>query len=205
MEEILPGIFHWATFHEGIRQDVHSYFIAGVDPPVLIDPRVPAEGLGWFEDHKPPAHVLLTNRHHYRHSDRFEQSYGVQVWCHKDGLHEFAEGQKVTGFSHGDTLPGGLLALQVGVLCPEETALYLPRGDGLLAIGDAIIRVGDALGFVPDGLMGDDPEGIKRGLREVFARHLAEREFDNLLFAHGKPWIGGAMEGLREFLAQVPE
>jgi hypothetical protein len=200
MEEILPGIFHWTTFHEGIRQQVHSYFVAGVDPPVLIDPRVPAEGLGWFEKHKPPAHAILTNRHHYRHSDRFEQSYGVRVWCHNEGLHEFTEGQKVTGFNHGDALPGGVLALAVGVLCPEETALYLSRAGGVLAIGDAIIREGEDLAFVPDELMGDDPEAVKRGLRKVFMRHLEEREFDHLLLAHGKPWIGGAKAGLRGFL-----
>ena len=87
MQEILPGIFHWMTFHHGIEQDVHSYHIAVLDPPVLIDPRVPAEGLGWFKAHKPPLHIYLTNRHHYRQSGRFEDYYGTKVWCHKDGLH----------------------------------------------------------------------------------------------------------------------
>jgi hypothetical protein len=47
--------------------------------------------------------------------------------------------------------------------------------------------------------MGDDPEGVKDGLRKVFLS-LLEREFDHLLFAHGKPWISGAKKGLREFL-----
>ena len=47
--------------------------------------------------------------------------------------------------------------------------------------------------------MGDDPEAVKRGLRKVFLAHL-ERDFDHLLFAHGKPWIGGAKVGLRQFL-----
>src|SRR5919109_1619763 len=49
MQEILPGIFHWITFHEGIEQDVHSYYIAATDPAVLIDPRIPAEGIQWFQ------------------------------------------------------------------------------------------------------------------------------------------------------------
>jgi len=48
MEEILPGIFHWTTFHEGIRADVHSYYIAAAHPALLIDPRVPKQGLKWF-------------------------------------------------------------------------------------------------------------------------------------------------------------
>ncbi len=62
MQEILPGVFHWTTFHEGIEQDVHSYYISASDPGVLIDPRVPSEGIGWFKKHKPPAHIYMTNR-----------------------------------------------------------------------------------------------------------------------------------------------
>jgi hypothetical protein len=116
-----------------------------------------------------------------------------------DGLHEFKKGEKVEAFNHGDELPGGILALKVGVLCPEETAFYIPLDKGIISIGDAIIREDDELGFVPDYLMGDDPEAVKRGLRKVFQRHL-KRDFDHLLFAHGKPWIGGGKAGLRQFL-----
>lgn len=102
-------------------------------------------------------------------------------------------------FNHGDELPSGILALEVGVLCPEETAFYIPLHNGILSIGDAIIRDDDELGFVPDYLMGDDPEAVKRGLRKVFLAHL-ELDFDHLLFAHGEPWIGGAKMVLRQFL-----
>ena len=204
MKEILPGIFHWTTFHEGIGQKVHSYFLSCADPPVLIDPRVPEEGFDWFKRHKTPEHAFLTNRHHYRHSDRFEKAFGSKVWCHREGLHEFTKGQKVHPFEHGDQLPGAILALEVGVLCPEETALFFSGAGGILAIGDAIIRYGDELGFVPDSLMGEDPEGVKRGLKKVFLGHL-KRDFDNLLFAHGRPWVGGAREGLHHFLASLPD
>ena len=99
-------------------------------------------------------------------------------------------------------MPGGVLALAVGVLCPEETALYIPLGDGTLSIGDAIIRYDNKLGFVPDALMGDQPKRVKKGLKDVFLNHL-ERKFDNLLFAHGKPWIGDAKKGLRKFLEEI--
>ncbi len=200
MKEILPGVFHWTTFHQGIQAYVHSYYISATDPAVLIDPRVPAQGLEWFAAHAAPQHIYLTNRHHYRHSDRFAVRYGAQVWCHKDGLHEFTRGEKVKAYSHGKELPGGILALKVGVLCPEETALYLPLHGGILCIGDAMVRSRGKLGFVPDEYMGDDPQGVKRGLRRVFLKHLREREFDHLLFAHGAPWIGGARRGLGTFL-----
>jgi hypothetical protein len=201
MEEILPGVFHWTTFHEGIEQDVHSYYINSTDPAILIDPRVPEEGINWFEKYKTPKHIYLTNRHHYRHSGRFNKAFRAKVWCHKDGLHEFTKGELVTPYKHGDKLPGNVFALEVGVLCPEETALYIPVSDGIISIGDAIVRYDDELGFVPDYLMGDDPEGVKNGLRKVFLSIL-ETEFDHLLFAHGEPWIGGAKKGLRRFLEE---
>lgn len=202
MQEILSGIFHWAAFHEEIQQDVHSYYIAAAAPALLIDPMLPPDGINWFEGHKSPEHIYLTNRLHYRHCGQFLASFGARVWCHADGLHEFSTGEAVEPFKHGDELPGGILALEVGVLCPEETALYIPRAGGILAIGDALVRYGDNLGFVPDPLLGEDAVAIKRGLREVFLGYL-ELDFDHLLFAHGKPWVGGAKAGLRRFLEEL--
>ena len=52
----------WTTVHPRIGIPVSSYYLA--DEKVLVDPLVPEEGLGWFEDK--PEHLLLTNRHHYR-------------------------------------------------------------------------------------------------------------------------------------------
>ncbi len=204
MREILPGLFHWTTFHEGIGQEVHSYYVADASPAFVIDPRVPDEGLEWFEGRPTPANAYLTNRLHYRHSDRFARAFGAGVWCHRAGLHHFGPQRPVQGFEHDQDLPGGVRALAVGVLCPEETALYWPRHGGVIAIGDAIIGIDGALGFVPDELMGDDPEAVKRGLRAVFAQHLA-REFDSLLFAHGTPWIGHGKAALAGFLAVLGE
>ena len=79
MKEILPGVFHWKTFHEGIQAYVHSYYINATDPAVLIDPRVPRQGIEWFATHGAPRHVYLTNRHHYRHSDLFAGRYGAHL------------------------------------------------------------------------------------------------------------------------------
>jgi len=203
MKEILPAVFHWKTYHEGIQAYVHSYYVNTTDPPVVIDPRVPAQGIEWFAAHGAPQHIYLTNRHHYRHSDRFAARFGAQVWCHKEGLHEFTHGEKIRGFSHGRQLPGGVMALKIATLCPEETALHLPLHGGILSLGDAIVREQGKLGFVPDAYMGNDPEGVKHGLRKILLKRLRECEFDHLLCAHGAPWIGGAKAGLEQFLARL--
>lgn len=203
MKEILPGVFHWTTFHEGIQEYVHSYYIEATTPAVLIDPRIPADGLGWFNGHKLPQHTYLTNRHHYRHSTQFAESFGSTIWCHKAGLHEFTKGEKVSGFAHGIELPGKIKALEIGVLCPEETALHIQLSGGILALGDSIVRDKKSrLSFVADYLMGDNPEAVKCGLVKVFKGHI-HRKFDHLLLAHGKPLVGNGKEALRQFLQHM--
>ncbi len=157
---------------------------------------VPAEGLDWFRRQSKPEHVYLTNRLHYRGSDRFVEAFGTTVWCHSAGLHEFGPAPRVRGFEHGDELPGGIRALKVGALCPEETAPLIPAGGGALALGDSAIRVNEHLEFVPDALMGEDPKAVKRGLRLAFSVLLKER-FEHLLLAHGRPFVKGGRDALR--------
>lgn len=200
VREILPGVFHWTTFHEGIGVRVHSYFVEAISPAFLIDPRVPSEGLAWFKSHKPPQNIFLTNRLHYRHSGQFARYFSATIWAHRAGRHAFGSRRHpVRLFQHGARLPAGVQALKVGALCPEETALLIPVQGGILAIGDALIREGDRLAFVPDFLMGEDPEGVKGGLRPAL-KGLLRFKFRHILFAHGQPLLNGAKPALRRFL-----
>ncbi|HKN92710.1 MAG TPA: hypothetical protein VJU60_00140 [Thermoleophilaceae bacterium] len=200
MQEIAPGIFHWTAFRETIRQHVHSYYVQ--EAAVVIDPMQPDEGLDWFAERTPPQRALLTNRHHYRHCDRFAERFGLDVLCHSSGLHEFEDGRDVRGFDWGDEVAPGITAHEVGAICPDESALHIQHGGGALAVADGVVRWEgpDAqLGFVPDFLLGDDPEGVRDGLSAAYKRLADELEFDCLLMAHGNPVVGGARETLREF------
>lgn len=198
MEEIRTGVWHWTTMHETIGQPVHSYFVEAGEEGVLIDPRVPEEGLAWFEDRPVPAHALLTNRHHHRHSERFRERFGTTVWCNENGMHEFDAGEAVEPFAFGTAMPGGFSAVEVGALCAEETAFHRPASS-LLAVGDAVIEQGGALDFVPDPYIGDDPPAVKAAIRRSLAG-LLELDFDTLLMAHGAPIVGGAKERLVAFV-----
>ena len=202
MRELLTDIFHWRAEHPDIHVVVDSYYVAGLEPACLIDPLEPVEGLAWFDGHEPPRHVYLTNRLHERHCRAFVDAFGCAVWCHRSGLHEFADSElEVRPYEHGDELPGGIRALEVAVICPEETALHIPLVGGLLSIGDAIMSdSANNIGFVPDYLIGDDPPAIKRGIRDALLRLCEEQVFDHLLLAHGEPIIGDGKEILRRFL-----
>jgi hypothetical protein len=199
VEEIGPGIWHWSASHPRIGIRVHSYYLPG--QRTLIDPIAPPEGLDWFDEHgPPPSQILLTNRHHYRSSGEFVTRFGVTVRCVREGMHEFEHGEPVEPFAFGDELPGGIVAHEVGAICPDETALLVPACRAL-AIADGAVRPdeGASLAFVPDVLM-DDPERTKESLREAY-RRLGRLDFDHLLLAHGEPFVGNGAEVLRAFAA----
>jgi hypothetical protein len=196
VDEIVPGVFHWTAFHEGIGTDVSSHFVAASG--TLIDPMLPAEGLDWFEGRR-PERIVLTNRHHLRHSERFVEALGIPVLCNEAGLHEFEDGPAVEGFRVGDEPAPGIVAHEVGAICPDDTALEIREGGGFLAFADGLIHYG-SLRFVSDEHLGDDPEAVKRALRDSIGR-LAELEFEGLLFAHGAPLPRGGRDALRDFVA----
>jgi hypothetical protein len=199
MNEIASGLFHWTARHEHINAIVSSYYLLA--ERVLIDPMVPAGGLGWFEQHGAPEHVLLTNRHHDRHSWQFRDAFGCTVHCIRNGLHELDGRGPVEPFDFGDTLPGGVKVYEVDAICPDETALHVPAHRAL-ACADGVVEWPGLPGltFVPDFLM-DEPERTKAGLREAYAA-LLELDFELLLLAHGDPVTVAGKDSLRAFTGQ---
>jgi hypothetical protein len=205
VREVLPRVFHWTAIHPGIHIEVSSYWLE--EGGVLIDPLIPPDaGLEWFANRPmPPAAIVLSNRHHYRDSGRFVERFASPVYCRRNGLHEFTHGEPVTAFDPGDTLPGDVVAYEIGGLCPDETALYLPSSRAV-AFADGIVGGGphghaDTLGFVPDSLM-DDPPGTKRHLLDAFARVLRDLDFEHVLLAHGGPLVGDGRAQLQELVSR---
>ena len=202
MEEIVPGLHHWSAHHEGIGMTVHSAYLAPAR--ALIDPMLPPGGVDAIAAlGPPPERILLTIRHHYRQADAFVDAFGCSVHCHEAGLHEFEGGPAVEGFAPGDEVAPGVVVQEVGAICPDECALHIAAGPGALACADGVVRwrEGDPLNFVPDSLLGDDPEAVKDGLRAAYARLTDELEFDALLLAHGDPLASGGRDALARFAA----
>lgn len=204
ISEILPGVFHWTAEHARINHAVSSYWLDA--DGVLIDPMVPAEGLGWFASRPvPPRAIVLSNRHHYRDSGAFLQRFDCgPVRVPRAGLHEFTAGQPVAGYADGDELPGGLRAIDVAALSPDEHLLHRPASEALFA-ADTVIRAAsdpDApLGFVPDFLI-DDPAETKRAMLTRLAPIADAHPFRHLLPAHGLPLLDTGADALRELVTR---
>jgi hypothetical protein len=205
MREIAPGLFHWTALHDGIHKEVSSYLVS--ESGILIDPLLPSGGfdgadpLEWLSQHGPPQTILLTNRHHYRSSGRIANAFDIAVYASERGMQDFSASQRVQPFHFGNRLAGGVVAHEIDAICPDETALEIPSMRAV-ALADGLVRFSSldgSLGFVPDGLMGDDPGAVKEGLHDSYSR-LLTLDFDHLLLAHGLPAVGDGKEQLRLFL-----
>ena len=203
MREIVPGIWHWTAYYDAISMDVHSYWIEPAG--IVLDPMVPPdEGLDWWEDRDvKPQQIVLTIGLHWRHSDEYVERFGIPVRVPRASLHRY-EGtdRDPDTFDWGDEIGPGVTAIEIDAIAPDECALHIDQGEGVVAIADGLIRLsaGGPLMFVPDSLMGDDAETVKAGLRDAFPR-LLERDWDTMLMAHGEPIVGGARQALKDFLA----
>jgi glyoxylase-like metal-dependent hydrolase (beta-lactamase superfamily II) len=201
VKEILPGVYHWTARHPNIGFEVSSYFV--VESGTLLDPMIPPDvGLDWFEaDHAAQA-IALTNRHHDREAGAYCAAFGINpVLVPESGLHEFEHKDlDVRGYAPGEEIIPGIVAHEVGAICPDDMALEI-RSAGALAMADGLVHF-ERVRFVQDQLM-DNPQQTKRELVERLEQ-LLDVDFDTLLFAHGEPIVGGGKQVLREFLASNP-
>lgn len=196
MDEILPGLLHWKTPHPEIGSEVSSYLLTGTG--VAIDPLLPeGDGPHWLGHDV--EHVVVTICLHTRSAADF----GRPVRAPRAGLHRWdGRGIDVEPYDDGDEVAPGVRALAMAAIAPDDFALHVDAGPGVLAFGDAVIRYGE-IGFVPDHLIGDDPEGVKRATLDRLEA-LLELDFDALLFAHGDPLPSGGKQALRAFVEAGP-
>src|SRR5689334_13562977 len=154
MDEVIPGILHWQARHPNIGADVSSYLLT--DSGTALDPILPeGESPQWLGH--PVEKIILTVRHHARSCAEF----GVPVLVHSSGLHDYQGGDlDVHAYETGEELAPGVRALAFGRICPDDTALKIDLGPGVLAFGDGLINYGQ-LGHPPDQYLGEDPEAIK--------------------------------------------
>ena len=194
MHEVIPGIFHWTTFHEPIGLRVSSYYVAPAG--IVIDPKVPEGGLEALPG--TPQQVVLTSGLHDRDAQLFADAFDIPIRASFEAAERLGDELEVAPFNDFDEVAPGVTAIVIGKLCPDECALHIALGEGAIAFADGLNRYGEALAFFSDELLGAHPQRVKQGLKEAFLG-LLTRDFDHLLFAHGEPLIGGGKAALRDF------
>lgn len=199
MLEILPGVHHWTALHDAIGVQVSSYYVEPAG--VLIDPKLPEEGLDAFAGLAKPQQIVLTSGHHTRDAGALADAFGCLIRAPREATARLEGQLEFEPYGHGEELAPGVTGLEIGRLAPDEGALHLAIAEGAIVLADALNRYGDTLAFFPDHLLGDAPV-VKRALTQAFEGLLAQHEFDHLLFAHGTPIIGGAKAALRAFVKQ---
>jgi hypothetical protein len=195
MDEIIPGLYHWTVEHPNLGQRVSSHYLAS--GRVALDPMVPEEGLDAFEQ-LPVEHVVLSCRHHDRDHDDFVRTFDAAFHVQEAGVHEY-EGEDVQPYAIGDEVVSGVRALANGPIAPDDTVLLLDVDGGALLFADSLLNQGGELAFMPDGLLGDDPDQVRADITARL-RELLDQSFDHLLFAHGDPVVGGGHEKLSRFV-----
>lgn len=194
--ELLPGVLHWTAVHPNTGVESSSYLLT--EAGIAIDPIAPEEGLDALPGRV--TAILLSNRHHLRGARELaEQHGGIPIRASRPGMHEFTEGDGVEPFDFGDTLPGNVLAREIGVISRDETALIL-QDQRAVVVADGVMNYG-GLQFVPDDLLGDDPAGVKTGLLDAFRQLAQDVEFDHLLPAHGTPILRNGRQALLDFVS----
>jgi hypothetical protein len=194
---VIDGVLHWRGFHEGIRQEVHSYYLTA--PRLAIDP-IATEGLAdALAEQGGVERIALTNRHHLRGSVELAERFDCPILAPAAGMHEFPPGLGIEPYEWEDELARGVTAHAVAAICPDDGALHIDSGPGAIALADAVIAWDGELSFVPDFLM-DEPDLVKPETTAALER-LLELDFDAILLAHGEPISSGAKEALRAFVA----
>ena len=198
MQEILPGLYHWSTFHAPIRTQVSSYYLD--DARLAIDPKIPEQGLEALPGR--PEQIVLTIGLHDRDAAEFAQAFDAPIRVPEPALRRLGDSLTATPYDDGEVLAPGVVAIAIGAIAPDEYALHIDVAEGALAFADGLVNYG-GLRFVPDSLLGDDAGAVKSGLIEAFRGLLELFAFDHLLFAHGDPLIGGGKAALRAFVEKA--
>lgn len=182
------------------------------DALILVDPcRLPESDLKTLENLGAPTHIIITCGNHVRHTDYYRDRYQIPVQANRKLMSKI-ETSVDTFFDDGETLSGGLKAIEMPGMSLGETILLHPGGDGALIAGDAIfnyqkgdfalpMKLFSAVGMLPKGL--SPMPGFAMENKEEAAkssRKLLDYDFDAIFVSHGSPFLSGAKAKWQEIV-----
>lgn len=132
--------------------DTYAYL---VDDDLLVDPAATDADLDSALREAGPNHVTVTHNHrdHVGAVAHYADRYDLTVWARRGREAEFTDATGVSPdrtFLPGDTLPGGVTALDTAGHAPEHVAFVLPSG---ILTGDLAVAEGSVVVGAPHGDM----------------------------------------------------
>ena len=157
-------------------------------------------GLGW----NAVGHVILTHSHGDHVGSVGEvltQAATATGYAGAADIPQITSPRELVAVSDGDTVFG----LQI-VATPGHTPGHVSVFDSpgrLLVAGDALNGT-DAMGGEPGGVAGANPQFTADLVAaDDSVRKLASLDVDTILFGHGEPVVGGAVDKLAELAASI--
>ena len=190
--ELVDGLFHWTAVHPNLGSRVSSHYI--VPARAVIDPIEPEEGWGALPG--PVEVILLTSGHHTRGAAELADRLAIAIRTSQPAADRLGDALAVEVDPPGTEVAPGITSLHLGGLSADEGAYHVAIDAGAVAFADGVVHTGSELAFVPDGLIGDEPERVKAELATALQALLSDKAFDHLLFAHGEPVMGGGRSAL---------
>jgi hypothetical protein len=190
LREIGPGLYDYAWSRDPEGPGNHALVLEDAGGVVVIDPLVPRlrhPGIAGKT-----SCIVVSTPGHQRAAWRSRALTGAPVYA-PAGSRDL-ESSPDRSFSHGDHLPGGLVAIEAPGPADRHHVLLRPEGRGTIFCADLLINDPvDGLSFLPDPYLRDP----------VLTRHTAHRlldlRFEALCFGHGDPIPSGGRRAL-EFL-----
>jgi glyoxylase-like metal-dependent hydrolase (beta-lactamase superfamily II) len=194
VEEVVPGVWHWAVEDERIGGFVSSaHAVLGDDGIVVIDP-LPLEAAA-LERLGEVSAICLTAGTHQRSAWRYRRELGAPVWI--PALVETNEEEPDGRYSEGDELPGGLKPVFTPGAGTTQHTLLLERDGGVAFTPDLfVIPPGGSLMLTPAQYV-HDPEEQRRTVEK-----LLDLDFRILCTGHGGAVTEDAKGAIRAALEQ---
>jgi glyoxylase-like metal-dependent hydrolase (beta-lactamase superfamily II) len=199
MREILPGIFTWPWFSQRHGYDFNGYLVDHPGGNVCIDPVEMEETVLESLGSHGVAHIVLTNRNHFRAAAKVKERTGASVAIHPADA-QFAR-ERATPvddeLAHGGRM-GPFTVIDAHGKSPGEIALHWPERR-ILVVGDACVgKTPGECALLPDAVLDDKPALC------ASLRRLAALDFDTLLLGDGHSVLQGGQKALQRLVERLP-
>jgi glyoxylase-like metal-dependent hydrolase (beta-lactamase superfamily II) len=206
VETLLPNIYQFVTKIKIVgpfRATASMHLIKSGDDVVLIDPfNLPESETAALESIGKPTVILIAGIFHDRDAEAYRKRYGAKILAHREATPKLSMTLDET-FGDGETLPGGLTAIEMTGTIQGETIFW--HDQGTLIAGDALLNIqpGERSFFQrmvgsPENLSPMTKLFIKDKKRAAASyQKLLEHDFDQILVSHGKPVLNDAKAELQ--------